>query len=87
MAHNTVTQLQLETYCQSSFLSKLSLNLVKEHVNSVLNHNVEEFLVSIWNARVMFTSNVDGNIYTNDVGLGAFAASELDKVFSGYQPR
>jgi hypothetical protein len=23
----------------------------------------------------------------NDIGLGAFAASELDKVFSGYQPR
>jgi hypothetical protein len=22
-----------------------------------------------------------------DIGLGAFAASELDKVFSGYQPR
>jgi hypothetical protein len=24
---------------------------------------------------------------TGDIGLGAFAASELDKVFSGYQPR
>jgi hypothetical protein len=24
---------------------------------------------------------------TKDIGLGAFAASELDKVFSGYQPR
>jgi hypothetical protein len=23
----------------------------------------------------------------NELGLGAFAASELDKVFSGYQPR
>jgi hypothetical protein len=26
-------------------------------------------------------------VQLNDIGLGAFAASELDKVFSGYQPR
>jgi hypothetical protein len=25
--------------------------------------------------------------FEDHVGLGAFAASELDKVFSGYQPR
>jgi hypothetical protein len=28
----------------------------------------------------------DSNMWCN-IGLGAFAASELDKVFSGYQPR
>jgi hypothetical protein len=27
------------------------------------------------------------NNSSDEVGLGAFAASELDKVFSGYQPR
>jgi hypothetical protein len=27
------------------------------------------------------------NRIIHDMGLGAFAASELDKVFSGYQPR
>jgi hypothetical protein len=27
------------------------------------------------------------NTLTVHIGLGAFAASELDKVFSGYQPR
>jgi hypothetical protein len=26
-------------------------------------------------------------LQSHDIGLGAFAASELDKVFSGYQPR
>jgi hypothetical protein len=26
-------------------------------------------------------------VAVDDIGLGAFAASELDKVFSGYQPR
>jgi hypothetical protein len=26
-------------------------------------------------------------VAVDNVGLGAFAASELDKVFSGYQPR
>jgi len=29
-----------------------------------------------------------GNVTTGDgIGLGTFVASELDKVFSGYQPR
>jgi hypothetical protein len=31
--------------------------------------------------------NTSSSTMTGFIGLGAFAASELDKVFSGYQPR
>jgi hypothetical protein len=40
-------------------------------------------LKGAWGNSIEFCSNIT---YI-DIGLGAFAASELDKVFSGYQPR
>jgi hypothetical protein len=40
-------------------------------------------VVTLWTVSIVWRSET-GSVC---MGLGAFAASELDKVFSGYQPR
>jgi len=55
--------------------------------------NVLRTIFCTFSGTIGFLRNVEpevedkaANIYTG-ISLGAFAASELDKVFSGYQPR